>query len=191
MNRGDDDPADNVARLLDFHDETFIIKAYEVILGRSPDAGGLANYLTQVRNGVHRGQIIAEIAQSEEGAAKAPNSTVLQAIIRRHGKRSRFSLRSIIERLGPSNINLAEQRIRALENKLYLVEQLSHQQTQRFDSLSERLRLLADRSVAEPVVAPKDPNKDASHNLLLAALPVNVRRTFVEMQNAIKRKRAR
>ena len=38
-------------RLLELYDEAFVIRAYEVVLHRAPDAEGLAHYLARVRAG--------------------------------------------------------------------------------------------------------------------------------------------
>jgi hypothetical protein len=57
--------------LLNLFDEPFVHCAYRTIFGREADAGGLRNYLNQVRSGTVKGNIVAELARSPEGQCRA------------------------------------------------------------------------------------------------------------------------
>jgi len=189
MSDSKSDAKDSVAELLHLHDEAFVNKAYEVILGRTPDSGGFSNYLAQVRNGVHRGHIIAELALSEEGRTAAPTSQTLRAIINRYREPRRFSVTSFCAKFGRSRLQVAEQQIRVLENKLYVIEQLCAVQTQVCSTLTEKVRQIAQRAVSQPVSEAIIADKRAITDTLRASLPVNVRRTFLNLQNALEQKR--
>lgn len=56
---------------LDVHDETFIRRAYREILRREPDAGGVQNYLEQLRAGrFSKVEILGRLRYSPEGRKK-------------------------------------------------------------------------------------------------------------------------
>src|ERR1700733_7536477 len=75
-----------VAVLLDLYDEEFVKAAYEAILGRMVDPGGLDTYVGQLRAGTRKEQIIAELAQSPEGSLRSIELPGLRQTIRTYGK---------------------------------------------------------------------------------------------------------
>jgi hypothetical protein len=60
------DPIQNVVELYSFEGEEFVVLAYRHLLGREPDAHGLAYYLGRLAQGVGKEAIVAQMAQSEE-----------------------------------------------------------------------------------------------------------------------------
>lgn len=58
-------------QLLSFNDDVFIIKAYEVLLSRVPDAQGMNYYLTRLRSGVSKVELLYHISSSKEGRLRA------------------------------------------------------------------------------------------------------------------------
>ncbi len=74
------------ADLLQFHDQEFLRTAYEVLLGRDPDAEGSAGYLAALRSGqVNRLDVLARLRFSAEGVRRAVPVTGLRgpALLRR------------------------------------------------------------------------------------------------------------
>jgi hypothetical protein len=59
--------ADNLADILSFDAEDFLWSAYQSLLGRDPDAAGLAAYTEKLEGGAPKISIFLNIAQSEEG----------------------------------------------------------------------------------------------------------------------------
>ena len=62
-----DRAADTVEELLNLFDDLYGICAYGTILNCEPDPIGFENYDGLVRNGMHNGHIVAEVALSAEG----------------------------------------------------------------------------------------------------------------------------
>ncbi|MED5619502.1 DUF4214 domain-containing protein [Ideonella sp. BN130291] len=72
-----------LSELLALHDESFVRAAYLAILGRPADPGGLANYLSQVRSGIPKLEIAAELATSAEARRHAAALEGLEKVLRR------------------------------------------------------------------------------------------------------------
>jgi hypothetical protein len=174
-------------QLIELHDQAFVTKAYEVILGRAPDPGGLSNYLAQVRSGVHKAQIIAELAQSTEGRLKGVDLPGMRAIIARYHKGVPNFLHSLFRRLTTSSIEPTERQLRIIDNRLYLMEQSLLQQAKQLDSLLKLVRQDGLHSVS-PRPRGLD-NDDAIHAPPLSHLPPKLARTFVDLKAIIATKR--
>ncbi|NIE66106.1 DUF4915 domain-containing protein [Burkholderia sp. Ax-1719] len=82
------EPASSVADLLARNDESFIQCAYETLLRRLPDEQGTHYYLTRLRAGVSKRVIIAQLAISKEGQARAVDLPGLGEIVRRYRYRN-------------------------------------------------------------------------------------------------------
>ncbi len=63
--------ARSVTDLLSLERETFLVTAYIALLGRRPDADGLAQYLARMRDGMAKDEVILALAESEEGRRAA------------------------------------------------------------------------------------------------------------------------
>lgn len=55
--------------LLNLHDESFVVAAYRAALGREADADGLSYYLSRLRQGVDRIEVLRQLRSSPEGRA--------------------------------------------------------------------------------------------------------------------------
>lgn len=78
--------AENVNALLALDDVAFIHGAYNALLRRAPDSGGLGHYLQLLRSGTSKMRIVWHLCQSAEGQKKAAASSLpgLRRAIRRH-----------------------------------------------------------------------------------------------------------
>jgi Domain of unknown function (DUF4214) len=130
---------ETLGQVLELYDEEFVIKAYEVILGRAPDPGGLTNYLRQVRTGVHKAQILVELAQSAEGRAKCVDLSPVRKSIPKYRNSPPSIWNRILQRLSWSAIEPIERQQRVISNKLYLAERQTVAQAMQ---LSELLTLV-------------------------------------------------
>lgn len=81
-----DVPITSVPQLLAPHDLHFIHAAYQALLGRAPDAEGEAYYLTRLRAGDHKLEILKQLRRSAEGKAFIPGVAGLDRALRRHGR---------------------------------------------------------------------------------------------------------
>jgi O-antigen chain-terminating methyltransferase len=57
----------SIASFLAFHDDEFIHHAYQCVLGRNPDSDGLPHYLTLLRQGESKIEILGRLRYSREG----------------------------------------------------------------------------------------------------------------------------
>ena len=76
--------AGTLEELLSYHDERFIHSAYHTLLGRAPDPDGMRYYLTRVREGINKVEILSQLRHSAEGKSRPLNITGLNEAIRRH-----------------------------------------------------------------------------------------------------------
>ncbi|MCW2349304.1 hypothetical protein M2335_000741 [Sphingobium sp. B12D2B] len=123
--------------LLNFWDEDFVKAAYLAILKREADPAGLAHYVLQLRGGVDRRRILADMASCKEGrAANLPGLRSVVRSIEPYGKLSRL--------IGRSNSKPAMQ-FSALQNALYAQD--ARVQT-RLEALKRQLTELQGAQVA-------------------------------------------
>ena len=128
-------PAHTLEQLLKLHDEAFVRSAYKAILGRAPDQGGLENYLSQVRAGIHKAHILAELAQSPEGRLNAAPAPGLHLAIAQYAKHASSLWVRMFRWLGNASVESTDRQLRIMDNRLYLVEQAVAQQTSQFVEL--------------------------------------------------------
>ena len=67
--------------LLSLNDDLFIFGAYQILLGRSPDADGFRYYLNRLRTGISKLDIIDQISLSKEGKSKKVNLIGLNYVL--------------------------------------------------------------------------------------------------------------
>jgi hypothetical protein len=182
-----DATATTLEQLIELHDHAFVTKAYEVILGRAPDPGGLSNYLAQVRSGVHKAQIIAELAQSSEGRLKGIDLPGMHAIIAKYRKGAPDFLHRLFRRLTNASMEATERQLRIIDNRLYLMEQSLLQQAKQLDSLLTLVRQIGIHP-GSPSSRGLD-NNDAIHAPPLSHLSPRLARTFVDLKAVIATKR--
>lgn len=77
-------PINSVPKLIAHQDRQFIRAAYISVLGRPPEAEGEAFYLSMLRSGVHKLQILRQLRRSAEGRTFVPGVAGLDRAIRRH-----------------------------------------------------------------------------------------------------------
>ncbi len=109
----------STAELLDLYDEEFVRSCFMSLLRRPADLDGLGNYLRQVRSGVSRSQIIAELASSSEGRKIERPLRGLDALLEAERRARPNMLQRLLRRAGRNLFYPVEARINALENRLY------------------------------------------------------------------------
>jgi hypothetical protein len=123
---------ESVAELLALGDEAFVRCAYLAILGREPDAGGLAAYLEQVRAGEDKARLLSVMAQSDDGRQARPTLAGLAELVREHPAGPppwpRRLLNGLMRRLLQQPMEPAQRGLRALDNRLWRIEQLLAEQ---------------------------------------------------------------
>jgi FkbM family methyltransferase len=130
--------AHTIEELLSLYDTAFIECAYWTILGRQVDPSGLRNYLNQVRKGVSKGQIVAELIQSQEGQARAVELPGIGELLAAHKPRSRSWLGWIFRRAASQPHRGLEMKMRRLENYVgILANELSTNHDKLDTALSE------------------------------------------------------
>jgi hypothetical protein len=176
--------------LLELHDEMFVRNAYEMILGRTPDPGGLQNYVLQVRQGIHKAQIVAELAQSPEGMLKSAELPGLRSMIAGYRKRDPSPWRRLFRRLTIAATEPTERHLRAIDNQLYLLEQALSAQAKQ---LADLLTLVRNNTLTTGGLESSSRGADnvAIHAPPLSHLSPSLRRTFTELKAAIAMKRTK
>lgn len=114
-----------VAELQKYDDEKFIATAYACILGRSPDSDGLQYYLTRLRSGVEKLEILTQLRSGPEGASKVPCLIDLDDEILKF-RRRRLPVLGPIHALlrwkwptrSSQRLEVLERRLTAIDNKL-------------------------------------------------------------------------
>ncbi len=66
-------PTSHVRELVALDGEEFVYRAYVTLLNRLPDPGGLKNYLTELKSGITKLEVISRLRESEEGR-RSPGS---------------------------------------------------------------------------------------------------------------------
>lgn len=116
--------APTVEYLLSFHDEKFVHVAYNTLLGRMPDPDGLAYYLSRVRSGISKIEILAQLRLSAEGKARNVPVAGLDKEIKRL-KTGKIPLIGPVLKIfagsGPGDDT--QKNLRAIENKLNAIEE--------------------------------------------------------------------
>jgi hypothetical protein len=182
-------PSVTQEQLLALHDEEFVQNAYGAVLGRTPDAGGLKNYLAHVRAGVEKAHILAELAKSPEGRQKNIDFPGMHNMLAHYPKRAPSIWNRLFCRLARSSMEPTERQLRVIDNKLYLVEQSLARQSKQ---LADLLTLMQGMSVRLGTVKPSAHASNADTDVPappLSHLSPNLGRIFVELKAAIATKR--
>jgi hypothetical protein len=180
-----------IEALLELHDEAFVVKAYVAILGRTPDPGGLKNYLTQVRAGDDKVQILAELAQSPEGRMKSTEIRGLSKAIAEYRKRAPSFWSRLYRRLAGTAMEPTDRHLRVIDNQLHRLEQRLAQQTEQLGDLRTLvLQMLSNSGSSDPVSFTSN-NEDAAHIPRSSHISTNLARTFSELKTAIEMKRVK
>lgn len=106
----------DVYALLAKHDKVFVVAAYQHLLKRAPDVAGYSSYLTRLRSGVSKLQLLTEMRHSVEGKLHTRSPSGLDDLMRRGAREKIFFFGNIFKAL--SNIS----RTSSIENTLERVE---------------------------------------------------------------------
>lgn len=107
----------SVGQILNLYGDAFVERAYELLLGRSPDTDGMRNYLQCLRAGDSREKILAQIAESPEGQEYGAELKGLRELIASQRASSRKMFRNFFR---GSQI---ERQVYRVENELGRVAQ--------------------------------------------------------------------
>lgn len=118
----------------------FVRTAYATVLRREADAGGLAAYLEQLRQGVHKGVLLAAMVDSDEGRRAGSNLPGLQALVEAHRPRRQSLLRRALRKLGEALSEPMTMQLRGLRTEIALAQ----------ESLQDDMALLRARFDALP-----------------------------------------
>ena len=126
--------------LLAQHDQSFIQCAYLTLLGREPDPEGLNYYLSRLRAGYSKIQILAQLSLSNEAKAYAAKLSGLDVAIARYQK-SQYPLLGWLYRWinGLEGNHPNERKLRSIENQLFA---FSHESKCRFNQLETAIASL-------------------------------------------------
>ncbi len=152
----DNQAMNDLSGLLTLQGPPFVEAAYRLLLKRSPDSPGLESYLSQMRRGVSKQQILLSIAESPEGQ-KNPLAEIpgLQTLLNsaRHARPS--LMQRAARRMGLAVQEPLFKKLDEIENRLCEVQiQLStaHDQTQKLLNSPEPMPEVKQGSV--PTLAP-------------------------------------
>lgn len=131
--------------LLHFQDTQFVEAAYWAILRRAPDTDGLTYYLTRLRSGARKLQILGELSSSEEARKAGIEIPGLRAALRME----RLSKVPLLGRLAGVGFKLEgdsdiEVRSRVAEQQVVLLKEEASRISQRHRQLETQLRPLED-----------------------------------------------
>jgi uncharacterized protein DUF4214 len=173
--------------LLELPDKDFVVAAYHAMLGRAPDPGGLENYVSQVRSGIDKAQILAELAQSPEGRTKFRDIPGLNETIAEY-QGAPSLLGRIYRRLLGARIRSTERSLRVIDNRLCVAERsLAKQAEELADLRALALRMLAYSGSTGPIIEWPEDDGTAQGNSLFQVSP-QVARIFLEIKAAIAMK---
>lgn len=91
--------ARSVSDLLSLEREAFLVTAYIALLGRRPDADGLAQYLARMRDGMGKDEVILALVESEEGRRAALDIPGLASLLNATRDR-RSGIRKVLASVG-------------------------------------------------------------------------------------------
>ncbi|WP_137680646.1 FkbM family methyltransferase [Aurantiacibacter suaedae] len=122
-------PITSVEQLLNWHDEQFVDLAFQSVLGRAPDPEGRAYYVSRLRKGVHKLQILKQLRRSDEGRNFIPGVAGLDRAIKHHHLASLPVIGPVLaSALKLEGDRPIERQIRALANETArLSQQIAHQ----------------------------------------------------------------
>lgn len=127
--------AASLDELLSLYDERFVRCAYLTLLGREADASGLSNYVRQVRRGAAKVQLIAELADSEEGRNAGPKLHGLAELVEANKLRPPSLLRRVAARVSHLLLAPLAPQLRAMDNEIHAIGDRTEQ---RFNQLQAR-----------------------------------------------------
>jgi FkbM family methyltransferase len=120
-------PASTLNELLAWHDQPFVICAYQTLFGREPDSEGMGYYLGRLRSGFSKIQMLAQLRLSKEGKSRATTLPKLDRAIRQY-QRGQYPLigwlfRQSDDGSGSESVN---RKLRAIENQILVLNEASN-----------------------------------------------------------------
>jgi glycosyltransferase involved in cell wall biosynthesis len=141
-------PATTFDELLSHNDIEFIHNAYITLLGREPDSDGMQYYLSRLRNGISKLEILSQLRMSTEAKSRQAHVVGLGKAIKLHKQFKNPFLGSLLRLCGAKQPeNSGPQIMRAIENKIYL---LDVQLQKRFMALDDLINKLSIGSGVKP-----------------------------------------
>jgi hypothetical protein len=104
--------------LLQLQDTAFVEAAYRAILGRPPEAAGLATHLAQLRQGVSKERLLVAMAASAEALQAGRTVPGLDGLPARLAERPERGLQRLVHRLWGRAVGVAEGPLAVVENRL-------------------------------------------------------------------------
>jgi len=188
------------------HDRDFVIAAYRAVLGREPDDQGLDVYLSHLRSGMTKAQVLAALSRSEEGRRAGTSVGGLQLASAMQG----FDKIPIVGRILRGVINLSnrldldrERRITEgeifarLERQHSAFVEMSSRVLQAIDEIANNQKSLAHAietkasnsdlaNLATSVAHLKDAGLETNAELARKADAGNVAEVFDDLQGKIE-----
>lgn len=116
--------ARSINAVLAYDDRQFVESAYQLILDRNPDSGGLNYYLARLRGGARKLQILNELSSSEEARARCVEVPDLRKALRRQGFINIPVLGGLFKWLsGLEGDSVGEVKMRAIQHQFYSVKE--------------------------------------------------------------------
>jgi hypothetical protein len=191
MNEPDDTSSipTTIEALLQLQDKEFVDAAYAAMLGRTPDPGGLKNYVEQLRAGIRREHLIVDIALSPEGQQNKIPFSGLDSHIERYRQRPRSKLAPWFGRSRLEAAEAADRALRIIDNKLYRIDKELRAQSTLLAQLAAQLAALSSAH-ATPAADPAAlPNTNPGSAFFPNQLPVNLAEILSQLTAAVELKR--
>ena len=155
--------ASTLDELLSYHDEQFIRCAYLTLLGRTPDADGMAFYLKKIRAGVSKTQIIYQMKSGKEGKSYHVNLTGLNKLILIRRWISLPLLHTFVFKCLDGGYT--GKKLRILENHLYQLDEKNKNYHVKIDTAISNLRKLIIQQVQSVIATHNDPQQPKAETL--------------------------
>ena len=124
-------------QLLALNGRQFVDYAYTTLLGRTADPEGQRYYLSRLSCGYSKMQIVAQLHLSQEGKKCGNYLSGLEPAIQNYKRAQHALVGWLFRRIDSTEGNsAAERKLRAIENKVFL---LMDESKQRFDDLDQQL----------------------------------------------------
>ncbi|MGF6742043.1 FkbM family methyltransferase [Paraburkholderia atlantica] len=146
--------SENFKALLQYQDYQFVESAYLTLLKRNPDSDGGSYYLGRLRSGVPKIQILGQLYASEEARMMGVQLPGLRRAMKWH-KLGQLPLFGSVVRLFVSveRNTQFENRLRAMEQQIFLLGQLSESRFSQLDRAMDGLKMAIDSGMRTGVPA--------------------------------------
>ena len=158
--------ASTLDELLSYNDEHFIRCAYLTLLGRTPDADGMAFYLKKIRAGISKTQILYQMKSGKEGKSHQTNLTGLDKLIRIR----RWITSPLLHTFFCKWLDggYTGKKLRILENQLYQLDEKNKNYHVKIDMAISNLRKLIVQQVQSVIATHNDVQQPKADTLSIA-----------------------